>query len=214
MIITEFRTYHVQPRWLFLKMTTDAGIDEWGEPVLEGRARTVQGAVEEFAEYLVGQDQFRIQHHWQVLQRSSYYRGGPILMSALSGIEQALWDIKGKALGVPVYELLGGRCRDRIRMYTHIKPTAIKGGNSIEDMISIARDRVREGYSALKYSIIPPLAYVESEHNIDRHIERFAMVRAAVGKGVDLAIDFHGRVSAPPAAYYCQGTRAPQSFVH
>jgi galactonate dehydratase len=195
MKITELKTFHVRPRWLFLKISTDEGIVGYGEPVVEGRARTVEKAVEEFAEYLVGKDPMQIQHHWQVLYKNSYYRGGPVLLSALSGIEQALWDIKGKFYGMPVYEMLGGKCRDKIRMYTHIKPTAIKAGNSIEEMVALAKKRVEEGYTALKYSIIPPVRFIENKAALAAHIERFARVREAAGDGIDLAIDFHGRVS-------------------
>ena len=120
MKITGFHLYTVQPRWLFLKMETDEGICGWGEPVIEGRADTVRAAVEELKEYLIGKDPMRIEDHWQVLYRAGFYRGGPVLMSAIAGIDQALWDIKGKALGVPVYELLGGRCRDKLKVYCWI----------------------------------------------------------------------------------------------
>src|SRR5204862_5891183 len=115
MKITKIETFLVKPRWLFLKMHTDEGLIGLGEPILEGRARTVAEAVAELAEYLVGQDPRRIEHHWQAMYRHAFYRGGPILTSAISGVEQALWDIKGKALGAPVYELLGGPTRVRVR---------------------------------------------------------------------------------------------------
>ncbi len=204
MKITGLKTYHVKPRWLFLKMTTDEGVVGYGEPVVEGRSRTVAAAVDEFADYLVGKDPFTIEHHWQVMYKNSYYRGGPILMSAISGIEQALWDIKGKFFGLPVYEMLGGKCRDRIRMYTHIKPSAIKGGNTVEEMIDLAKKRAGEGYTALKYSIIPPIGFIETKAAVDAHVERFARVREAIGAGVDLAIDFHGRVSPAMAARFAK----------
>src|SRR5437763_11744528 len=119
MKITRLETFLVKPRWLFLKMHTDAGLVGLGEPILEGRARTVAEAVAELAEYLVGQDPRRIEHHWQAMYRHAFYRGGPILTSAISGVEQAMWDIKGKALGVPVYELLGGPTRVQVRAYAH-----------------------------------------------------------------------------------------------
>src|SRR5438132_14266919 len=117
--ITKLETLLVKPRWLFLKVHTNAGIVGLGEPIVEGRAQTVATAVQEIAPYLVGKDPRRVVHHWQAIYRHALYRGGPILTSALSGIDQALWDIKGKALGVPVYELLGGPTRDRIRVYAH-----------------------------------------------------------------------------------------------
>src|SRR5262245_22364089 len=117
MRITGFELFKVPPRWLFLKVSTDEEITGWGEPVVEGRAETVRAAVEELAGYLIGKDPFRIEDHFQVMYRSGFYRGGPVLTSALSGVEQALWDIKGRALGVPVYELLGGAARDKMRVY-------------------------------------------------------------------------------------------------
>ena len=118
MKITRLTTYRLPPRWMFLKIETDEGVTGWGEPVLEGRARTVETAVHEFSDYLIGHDPARINDLWQTLYRGGFYRGGPILMSAIAGIDQALWDIKGKVLGVPVYELLGGLVRDRMKMYS------------------------------------------------------------------------------------------------
>src|SRR5262245_37671719 len=127
--ITKLETLLVKPRWLFLKVHTDAGITGLGEPILEGRALTCAEAIKEIAPYLVGKDPRQVVHHWQAIYRHAFYRGGPILTSALSGIDQALWDIKGKALGVPVYELLGGPTRNRIRAYAHANsPERIKAG--------------------------------------------------------------------------------------
>ena len=117
MRVTALELFAVPPRWLFLKVSTDEGIAGWGEPIVEGRAETVRAAVQELGEQLIGKDPFRIEDHFQVLWRGGFYRGGPILCSAISGIEQALWDIKGRALGVPAWELLGGRARDRVRVY-------------------------------------------------------------------------------------------------
>src|SRR3989454_12289272 len=117
--ITRLETFLVKPRWLFLKVHTDAGIVGLGEPILEGRAKTCAAAVAEIAPDLIGKDPRNVVHHWQAIYRHAFYRGGPILTSALSGIEQALWDIKGKFLGVPVYELLGGPTRRRVRAYAH-----------------------------------------------------------------------------------------------
>ena len=117
MKISRLTTYTVPPRWLFLKVDTDEGITGWGEPVLEGRAATVAAAVEELSDYLIGKDPRQIEDHWQVMRRAGFYRGGPILMSAIAGIDQALWDILGKSLGQPIYQLLGGRLRDRMKTY-------------------------------------------------------------------------------------------------
>src|SRR5256886_16293218 len=114
--VTKLETFLVKPRWLFLKIHTNAGIVGYGEPITEGRALTCAEAVKEIEPYLIGKDPRPVAHHWQAIYRHAFYRGGPILTSALSGIDQALWDIKGKALGVPVYELLGGPVRDPFRV--------------------------------------------------------------------------------------------------
>src|SRR5688500_11342014 len=119
--ITRLETIMVKPRWLFLKVHTDAGIVGLGEPIVEGRAETCATAVKELAEYLVGKDPRAVVHHWQAMYRPAFYRGGPVLTSAISGVDMALWDIKGKALGVPVYELLGGPTRTRMRVYAHVR---------------------------------------------------------------------------------------------
>ena len=120
MKITEFKTYQVEPRWLFLKLETDEGICGWGEPVIEGKASTVEACVREMMPYVIGRDPREIEDIFQVLYRGAFYRGGAIISSAISGIEQALWDIKGKYYHMPVYEMLGGKVRDRIKMYAHI----------------------------------------------------------------------------------------------
>lgn len=190
MKITKLETILVQPRWLFLKMHTDAGIVGYGEPVVEGRALTVQQAVRELEEYLIGQDPRRIEHHWQAIYRHAFYRGGPVLTSALSGIEQAMWDILGKSLGVPVYQLLGGACRDRIRMYAHCH------GATPEEAAAAAKARVEEGFNALKTGVgTCPVRAIESPGFVERFTQRFAAMRAAVGSEVDIAVDFHGQVS-------------------
>jgi len=184
--ITRLETFLVKPRWLFLKVHTNVGIVGWGEPVLEGRARTCAEAVEEIAPYLVGQDPRRVVHHWQAIYRHAFYRGGPILTSALSGIDQALWDIKGKALGIPVYELLGGPTRDRVRVYLHARsPEAIRAG-------------IHRGFTAFKAGPAKsrPARYVETKGFVAHVAEEFAELRAAAGDEVDIAIDFHGAV--PP----------------
>lgn len=120
MKITGYETFKVPPRWMFLKIETDEGIVGWGEPVIEGRAATVETAVHELMTYLIDKDPLKIEDHWNVMYRGGFYRGGPILMSAIAGIDQALWDIKGKYYQAPVHELLGGACRDSIRVYSWI----------------------------------------------------------------------------------------------
>ena len=198
MKITKLEIIKVKPRWMFLKMYTDTDIYGLGEPVLEGHCNAVEAVIREYEEYLIGKDPMQIEHHVQALYRGGFYRGGPLMLSAISGIEQAMWDIKGKYYNCPVYELLGGKCREKIRMYTHIKRAGVAGEFPVEEMLAIADERLKEGYTALKYSIIPPIKAIETPENIEKHIDRFARVRERIGKGVDLAIDFHGRVS--PAA--------------
>lgn len=144
MKITALETFLVAPRWLFLRIATDEGITGWGEPVVEGRAETVQAAVRELADHLVGEDPLRIEHHWQILTKGGFYRGGPVLSSAVAGIDQALWDIAGKAHGVPVHQLLGGHVRDRVRMYAWI------GGDRPADVAELARAQVEAGFTAVK----------------------------------------------------------------
>ncbi|TPI10478.1 galactonate dehydratase [Mesorhizobium sp. B4-1-3] len=193
MKITALTTYIVPPRWLFLKIETDAGISGWGEPVVEGKALTVEAAVKELADYLIGKDPRLIEDHWTVMHRGGFYRGGPILMSAIAGIDQALWDIKGKALGVPVHELLGGRLRETIRVYSWI------GGDRPAEVAAGARDMVARGFQALKMNGTEELQIVDSHDRIDAAVERVAMVREAVGPNIGIAVDFHGRVHRPMA---------------
>ena len=195
MKITRLELIKVKPRWMFLKMYTDTDIVGLGEPVLEGHCTSVEAVVKEFEEYLIGKDPMMIEHHMQAMYRGGFYRGGPLMLSAISGIEQAMWDIKGKYYNCPVYEMLGGKCRDKIRMYTHIKRAGVPGEFPVEEMLRITDERLAEGYTALKYSIIPPIKAVDNPENTRKHVERFAAVRERIGMGVDLAIDFHGRVS-------------------
>ena len=195
MKITDLKMIHLRPRWMFLKIETDEGITGWGEPVVEGRARTVETAVNEFRPILIGADPMKIEHLWQMMYRGTFYRGGPILCSAISGIEMALWDIKGKYYNMPVYQMLGGSCRDRVRVYGHLKPTAIAGDYPIPDMLKITDQRLKDGFTVMKYSIIPPIKPIDNMEMVDKVVERFAAIRERVGKKVDIAIDFHGRVS-------------------
>ena len=187
--ITRLETVLVKPRWLFLKVHTDADIVGLGEPLLEGRARTVATAVDELADYLVGKDARQVAHHWQAIYRHAFYRGGPILTSALSGIDQALWDIKGKALGVPVYELLGGPTRDKIRVYGRAsRPEHVK-------------EQIDKGFRTLKTNVAKkrPARIVENKAFIDYAVERFAALREAAGPEIDIGIDFHGAISPQTA---------------
>jgi len=188
MKITKMELFKVAPRWLFLKISTDEGISGWGEPVLEGRAETVKTAVQELEELLIGRDPRQIEDIWQMMYRGGFYRGGGILMSAISGIDQALWDIKGKWLGVPVYELLGGRCRDRVKVYGWV------GGDRPSDVVKGALERKAAGYQAIKMNGTTETNYIDSYAKIDEVVERMAQVREAVGPDFGIGIDFHGRV--------------------
>jgi len=187
--ITKLETFLVKPRWLFLKIHTNAGIVGLGEPITEGRALTCAEAVKEIEPYLIGKDPRRVVHHWQAIYRHAFYRGGPILTSALSGIDIALWDIKGKALGVPIYELLGGPTRERVRVYAHV--------GTPEDI----KKRMAEGFSAFKTgpARVKPAHYIESPAAVAYAAEKFAELRRAGGNESDIAIDFHGAISPATA---------------
>lgn len=189
MKITKLESIFVKPRWHFLKVYTDEGIVGLGEPIVEGKARTVAMAVREMEDYLIGQDPRRIEHIWQVLYRGSFYRGGPVLTSAISGIEQALWDIKGKWLGVPVYELLGGAVRNRIRVYAHAH------GRTVEEFVENAKQKVAEGFTAIKTSFDGPVRIVDTMEYLEKCEEKIAAIRSALPKNVDIAVDLHGRFS-------------------
>ena len=193
MKITKLTTYRVPPRWMFLKIETDEGITGWGEPVVEGRARTVEAAVHEFADVLVGQDPRRINDLWQVMYRGAFYRGGPILMSAIAGIDQALWDILGKSLGQPVYQLLGGRLRERMKTYCWV------GGDRPADIIDGMHKALALGFDTFKMNGTEELAMVDSHAAVDRAIEKFGEIRRHFGSRIDFGIDFHGRVALPMA---------------
>lgn len=193
MKITKLTTYTVPPRWLFLKIETDVGIVGWGEPALEGRAATVAAAVDELSDYVIGKDPRNIEDLWTVMYRAGFYRGGPILMSALAGIDQALWDIKGKALGIPAYELLGGKVRDRIRIYSWI------GGDRPAETAQAARDAVNRGFTAVKMNGTEEMQYIDTWDKVERCIANVQAVREAVGPNVGIGVDFHGRVHKPMA---------------
>ena len=188
MKITKLELFKVPPRWLFLKISTDEGYEGWGEPVVEGRADTVKAAVEELSSYLIGANPNKIEDIWQVLYRSGFYRGGPVLTSAISGIEQALWDIKGKYYNAPVYELLGGACRDRIKVYSWI------GGEKPDEVAVLAKEKQDQGFSAIKMNATGELNYIDDFSKVRGVVERVATIREACGEDFGIAVDFHGRV--------------------
>ena len=144
MKIVEVNTYTVRPRWGFVEIVTDEGLTGWGEPVLEGHCATVLACVQEMKPYLIGKDPMRIEDFSAVLYRAGFYRGGGVLMSAIAGIDQALWDIKGKFFNAPVYQLMGGACRDNMRVYSWI------GGDRPSDVGTAALERKNAGFTAIK----------------------------------------------------------------
>lgn len=188
MKIISLKLYTVKPRWLFLKVETDEGLTGWGEPVIEGRAATVAEAVRELSYYLIGKNPLHIEDHWQVMYRGGFYRGGPEVMSAISGIDQALWDIKGKYYNAPVYELLGGPCRDKIRVYSWI------GGDKPSDVAEAAYAARAAGFTAIKMNATEELHYIDSFQKVEAAVERLALIREKLGYTMEVGIDFHGRV--------------------
>ncbi|WP_229116636.1 galactonate dehydratase [Parenemella sanctibonifatiensis] len=191
--ITRIETFLVPPRWLFVRIETAEGLVGWGEATCEGRSETVRAAVEQLAELAIGRDPGRIEDLWQLLTNGSFYRGGPILASAVAGIDQALWDILGKRLGVPVHQLLGGAVRDRIRIYGWI------GGDEpggVAEAAAAARDN---GLTAIKMNATPAFGKLATRAEVSAAVARAEAAREAMGEDGDVAIDFHGRVSFPAA---------------
>ncbi|MDO4809513.1 MAG: galactonate dehydratase [Eubacteriales bacterium] len=193
MKITKVNTYFVRPRWGFVEIETDAGFTGWGEAVLEGHARAVLACVDEMSDYLIGADPANIEDIWTTLYRAGFYRGGGVMMSAISGIDQALWDIKGKVFGAPVYQLLGGKCRDKMKIYCWV------GGDRPSDVGAAALEKKNEGFSAIKMNATEELQMVDTYDKLDAVLERVAAIRETCGKYFGIAIDFHGRVHKPMA---------------
>lgn len=183
--------FRVPPRWTFVRVVTDDGCAGWGEAIVPKRARAVVGAVDDMAGNLIGSDPARIEDIAQRLRRGGFFRGGPVLSTAAAAIEQALWDIKARRLGLPVHELLGGVTRDRIRAYAWI------GGDSPGDVVAQARERVKQGFTAVKMNATPALAPVGDSAVIDAAVTRMGALRDAFGRDLDIALDLHGRVHRP-----------------
>lgn len=190
MKIAKIETFQVPPRWLFVRLETDDGLVGWGEASLEGHAEAVEGAFESLRDRFIGTDATRIEDVWQTAYRLGFYRGGPVLMSALSGLDQALWDIKGKALGVPVWQLLGGAVRDRIECYAWI------GGDRPDEVAEAAAMRRRQGFRAVKMNATPEQNWVGCGRDIDGVLAR---AQAVKDQGLEVGLDFHGRVHKPLA---------------
>jgi galactonate dehydratase len=193
MKITKLSTFIVPPRWLFLKIDTDEGISGWGEPILEGHAKTLAAKITELESFLIGEDPDRIEDIWQKIYRNGCYRGGPVLMSALSGIDMALWDIKGKKFNVPIYQLLGGPVREHIRTYRWA------GGDRPRDLINGVKSLQKQGFTAVKFNVCSELQIVDSYLKVDKIVNQLSNLRDAVGISMDLVFDFHGRVHYPMA---------------
>ena len=193
MKIQKIHTYLVRPRWGFVEIETSDGLTGWGEAVLEGHTATVMACVKEMEEYLLGKDPERIEEIWTTLYRAGFHRGGGVMMSAISGIDQALWDIKGKRYGVPVYQLMGGACRDRMRVYSWV------GGDRPHDVAMDAKKKQEEGFTAIKMNATEELQFIDTYEKLDQVLERVAAIREKCGKYFGIAIDFHGRVHKPMA---------------
>lgn len=188
--IAKIETFAVPPRWLFVRVETHDGAIGWGEASLEGHAEAVDGAFASLRERFVGADANNIEDIWQVAYRAGFYRGGPVLMSALSGLDQALWDLKGKRLGVPVWQLLGGQVRDRVPVYAWI------GGDRPDEVVEAAQARLAQGFKAVKMNATSDVCRLEGVQVFDEALERVASVKA---QGLDVGVDFHGRLHKPMA---------------
>ncbi|PZT94320.1 galactonate dehydratase [Sphingomonas sp.] len=188
--IAKIEHFLVPPRWLFVRVECDDGSVGWGEASLEGHAEAVAGALDAARDRLIGHDADRIEDAWQMLYRLGFYRGGPVLMSAISGLDMALWDLRGRTLGVPVHDLLGGRVRDSIRVYAWI------GGDRPADVAAAALARKAQGFDAIKMNGSEEMEWLASPSAVDAAVERLALVRET---GMDVGIDFHGRVHKPVA---------------
>jgi len=193
MKITSIDVYKVKPRWIFLKIGTDEGIYGWGELISGTKTETVVAGVKEIGETLIGKDPMQIEDIWQTLYRS-FIRGGPINMTIVSGIEMALWDIKGKYFNIPVYEFLGGRAREKIMVYSWIG-----GDRPGKSVVEEALDRKSKGFKAIKMNATSELHYVDSFKKVDEVLKRVDSIRNAVGYDLEIGIDFHGRVHKPMA---------------
>ena len=192
MKISDVTVYKVKPRWIFVKISTDEGIEGWGEMISGTKTETVVAGAYEIGNRLIGRNPFEIERLFQEMHRS-FFRGGPINGTIVSGLEMALWDIKGKAFNVPVYELLGGAARDKIKVYSWI------GGDRPSEVAEQAQDRFDRGFTAVKMNATEELHYIDSYQKVDEVVERVASIRERFGDAMDIGVDFHGRVHKPMA---------------
>lgn len=193
--------------WVFVKVETDEGLVGWGEASLEWKTRGVVGCIEDVAQLIIGEDPGRIEHLYQIMNRQYFFRAGVVGMSAISGVEMACWDIFGKSVGLPVHQLLGGRVRDRIRMYDHLGGGEMKSlylDDQPEIMAERARESVAAGYTAVKVLSVPRTEMLDGAEPL-RHCEAvMAAIRSAVGPAVDIMVDFHGRTTPAMAVQYAK----------
>lgn len=192
-VISRVEAFPVAPRWVFVRIETDDGLVGWGEASLEGHAEIICAAVEQLANYLLGKNPFSIEDHWQVLTKGQFYRGGAVLASAVSGVDQALWDLLGKSLDVPVHQLLGGAVRDKIRAYGWV------GGDDPAEVAEHVAQQMELGLTAVKMNASGKIGKNATLNEINQVLERAEKVRAVLGPDRDFAIDFHGRFSLPTA---------------
>jgi galactonate dehydratase len=188
MRIQRVECFQVPPRWTLVRVETDQGLAGWGESILARRPQAVRGAIADLADNLLGEDPRRIEDLWQRMFRGAFFRGGPVLMTAIAAIEQALWDLKGRMLGVPVHELLGGAVRDRVRLYAWV------GGDRPGDVVAEARARAAQGFGAVKMNATAELHLLDDPSKLRAVRERVASVREEMGQDFGIAVDFHGRV--------------------
>ena len=207
MKIARIDQYFPKPRVRLVKVTTDTGLVGWGETTLEGKPHSVRASVEELAEYLIGKDPLRIEHHWQHIYRSAFFRGGNVLMTALSGLDQALWDIAGKHFGVPTHQLLGGAVRDRIRVYAHWGIGSLSDEGRAAARARLEALQKQGGYKAYKSGPGGKWRGHEPPAMIDEFVERAFMMREWVGPEVELAFDFHGKMTPALAVEVCNEIR-------
>ncbi|MFB6723800.1 galactonate dehydratase [Kribbella sp. NPDC056345] len=193
MKVERIETFLVPPRWLFCRIETSDGVVGWGEPVVEGRAEVVRTAIDVLSEYLIGQDPLQIERHWQILTKGGFYRGGPVLSSAVAGLDHALWDIAGKVYGAPVSSLLGGRVRDRARVYAWV------GGDEPSAVADQVAEQVAAGMTAVKMNGSGRISPSPSVAEINDIVARLSAARTALGDTRDVAIDLHGRVGVAGA---------------
>jgi galactonate dehydratase len=199
MKIVDLKLYHVPRRFLYLKIETDEGICGWGEPLVEGRAGTLEGAVNEWRDYFIGKNPLPIEEHWQTMYRCAFYRSGPVLMSAMAGIDQALWDIKGKYHDMPVYEMLGGPVKNKVKAYRGIR------GSTAAELAADAALAKSQGYKLVKCGSTTVhhdgagTHYIDTLGRVDAAVAKLAAIRDAIGFDIDLAVDFHGAIHKPMA---------------